>query len=73
MLSQGETSAGLKQRVPSALMDKSKVLGAYLRASKDILPVPYGSSFSSKVPLVKDFLMLLLEVLLLEEDLAKAK
>ena len=43
----------------------------YLRASKDILPVPYGSSFSSNVLLVKDFLMLLLEVLLLEEDLAK--
>ena len=43
----------------------------YLRASKDILPVPYGSSFSSNVLLVKDFLMLLLEVLLLEEDLTK--
>ena len=35
-----------------------------------MLPVPYGSSFSSKVLLVKDFLMLLLEALLLEEDLA---
>ena len=44
----------------------------YLRASKDILPVPYeGCSFSSNVLLVKDFLMLLLEVLLLEEDLEK--
>ena len=43
----------------------------YLRASKDILPVPYGSSFSSNALLVKDFLMLLLEVLLLKEDLAK--
>ena len=43
----------------------------YLRASKDILPVPYdGWSFSSNVLLVKDFLMLLLEVLLLKEDLA---
>ena len=42
----------------------------YLRASKDILPVRYGSSFSPNVLLVKDFLMLLLEVLLLEEDLA---
>ena len=40
-----------------------------LRASKDMLPVPYGSSFSSKVLPVKDFLMLLLEVLLLKEDL----
>jgi hypothetical protein len=32
-----------------------------------MLPVPYGSSFSSKVLLVKDFLMLLLEVLLCED------
>ena len=70
MLSQGDISAGLKKGVMSALTDKSKVLGTDLRASKDMLPVPYGSSFSSKVLLVKDFLMLLLEVLLLEEDLA---
>jgi len=46
-------------------------ISAGLRASKDILPVPYGSSFSSNVLLVKDFLMLLLEVLLLEEDLCE--
>ena len=54
-------------------MDKGKLLRTtYLRASKDILPVPYeGCSFSSNVLLVKDFLMLLLEVLLLDEDLAK--
>ena len=53
-------------------MDNSKVSRAtYFRASKDILPVPYdGWSFSSNVLLVKDFLMLLLEVLLLKEDLA---
>ena len=53
-------------------MDKGKLLRTtYLRASKDILPVPYeGCSFSSNVLLVKDFLMLLLEVLLLDEDLA---
>ena len=70
MLSQGEISAGLKKGVMSALTDKSKVLWTYLRASKDILLVPYGSLFSSKVLLVKDFLVLLLEVLLLEEDLA---
>jgi len=46
-------------------------ISAGLRASKDIFPDWYGSSFSSKVLLVKDFLMLLLEVLLLEEDLCE--
>jgi len=44
-------------------------ISAGLRASKDILPVLYGSSFSSNALLVKDFLML--EVLLLEEDLCE--
>ena len=54
-------------------MDKGKVWKAtYFSASKDILPVSYdGCSFSSNVLLVKDFLMLLLEVLLLKEDLEK--
>jgi len=47
-------------------------ISAGLSASKDILPVSYdGWSFSSNVLLVKDFLMLLLEVLLLEEDLCE--
>ena len=70
MLSQGEISAGLKHRVRiCALMDGVLVFKAtYLRASKEIFPVPYGSSFSSNALLVKDFLML--EVLPLEEDLA---
>jgi len=44
-------------------------ISAGLRASKDILPVLYGSSFSSNALLVKDFLML--EVLPLEEDLCE--
>ena len=76
MLSQGEISAGLKHRVTLSedwcldewTRDKSPCKSTYLRASKDILPVLYGSSFSSNALLVKDFLML--EVLLLEEDLA---
>jgi len=44
-------------------------ISAGLRASKEIFPVPYGSSFSSNALLVKDFLML--EVLPLEEDLCE--